>query len=497
MTAPTNVSKLPVLLPRPHPHQPIRAIDPDAFADLHLAHITSDVPDSVLFPFLHGLEGDNFQQNSFFAASSGLDLSRLSHSGRSGTECGGASGSGSRGPSPVAKKSNLQNVVKVPEYRGLVWVACEDADERSQGSDAELADQLTEDDEDEDFDLDYDEYDERESEEDEDEVEEHEQLMQVDGEIGVVGAEEASPASAGGDVDASESNAHMHPQTLRKLKHTKPIDIHHAHPHHSSFFSSSSLSTQQHAIRFPTSEPSSASLDNQHSNSAPAPDQDASAPHDRRLSTSTSSDTSEFSASCTSESESGHSQFGFGSTSASYSTTASSVGQLKDLEHPIATDSNSDADTTSPSIYTPSETDSTLLTTPNTSPVTDIAIDDCIPSLDTTTAPRPPVHTEGYTNTSPATPVPGTEKSNASSSPNVSESGSRLNGDEEGKRLRIASSFRACDLLTTDPLDGGSIFIPPKVPDGISLRNFGIQVVSNYQLVCDKAGQEKMRVAAV
>ncbi|KAI0671359.1 hypothetical protein C8Q78DRAFT_766308 [Trametes maxima] len=82
---------LPVLRPRPEPHQPIRALTTSHFADLHHAHLTSHAPDSVLFPFLHGLEGDNEQQNSFFAS--------------------------------ARPKGD------VPRFRGLTWVACDEDEE--------------------------------------------------------------------------------------------------------------------------------------------------------------------------------------------------------------------------------------------------------------------------------------------------------------------------------------------------------------------------------
>ncbi|KAG6879792.1 hypothetical protein C0992_011590 [Termitomyces sp. T32_za158] len=81
------------------------------FAHLHLQHILSHPPDSVLFPFLHGLEGDNDAQNTFFASSSGAASCSLSSS--SGTT------------TPMTKPL-LNKSVKVPRYRGLVWVVCED-----------------------------------------------------------------------------------------------------------------------------------------------------------------------------------------------------------------------------------------------------------------------------------------------------------------------------------------------------------------------------------
>ncbi|KAF7294193.1 hypothetical protein HMN09_01147700 [Mycena chlorophos] len=57
------------------------------FADLHTAHLVAHPPDGVLFPFLHGLEGDNHAQNTFFAATA------------------------PKGP---------------PRFRGLVWVIAEE-----------------------------------------------------------------------------------------------------------------------------------------------------------------------------------------------------------------------------------------------------------------------------------------------------------------------------------------------------------------------------------
>ncbi|KAI0715790.1 hypothetical protein C8T65DRAFT_572834 [Cerioporus squamosus] len=85
---PSFLDALPVLRPRPEPHPPIRAITVDQFSDLHLSYLTTHAPDHVLFPFLHGLEGDNEAQNSFFASTR------------------------PRGD--------------VPRFRGLVWVACDD-----------------------------------------------------------------------------------------------------------------------------------------------------------------------------------------------------------------------------------------------------------------------------------------------------------------------------------------------------------------------------------
>ncbi|EIN10084.1 hypothetical protein PUNSTDRAFT_86633 [Punctularia strigosozonata HHB-11173 SS5] len=78
--------------PRPHPHTPLRALSAQHFAALHTAAATSHAPDSVLFPFLHGVEGDNRAQNVFFAGTSGA----------------------------------AEGCVRVPRFRGLVWVAADE-----------------------------------------------------------------------------------------------------------------------------------------------------------------------------------------------------------------------------------------------------------------------------------------------------------------------------------------------------------------------------------
>jgi len=88
---PNFLSSLQVLLPRPPPHQPIRGLSAKQFAQIHLQSLLSHAPDSVLFPFLHGLEGDNEAQIQFFSSY-----------GR------------------VSRRSIL------PNYRGLIWVACDD-----------------------------------------------------------------------------------------------------------------------------------------------------------------------------------------------------------------------------------------------------------------------------------------------------------------------------------------------------------------------------------
>ena len=157
-TVTPNIRALPVLLPRPIPHQPIRSIDAQTFADLHLSHITSDVPDSVLFPFLHGLEGDNLAQNSFFAASSGLDLGTRRHSSSHPESSSNEEAAEGDSWGAYPPRTAAHNVVKVPEYRGLVWVACDGSERRVDGVRSQQAHGHGQDmdfDDDEDFDFEY------------------------------------------------------------------------------------------------------------------------------------------------------------------------------------------------------------------------------------------------------------------------------------------------------------------------------------------------------
>ncbi|KAL1729092.1 hypothetical protein EV714DRAFT_251914 [Schizophyllum commune] len=70
------------------------------FAALHLKHTLAHPPDHVLFPFLHGLEGENQAQNTFFASAD------------------------RKGPAPV------------PRYRGLLWVVADEDLPRRRASSA-------------------------------------------------------------------------------------------------------------------------------------------------------------------------------------------------------------------------------------------------------------------------------------------------------------------------------------------------------------------------
>ncbi|KXN86091.1 Dual specificity protein phosphatase PPS1 [Leucoagaricus sp. SymC.cos] len=79
----------------------VRLLPTKDFEQLHLAHILAHPQDHALFPFLHGLEGNNEAQNSFFATAPNAHETHL--------------------------YTNTQHPrVKVPKYRGLVCVVCEE-----------------------------------------------------------------------------------------------------------------------------------------------------------------------------------------------------------------------------------------------------------------------------------------------------------------------------------------------------------------------------------
>ena len=107
---PDFLSSLPVLLPRPAPHTPIRALSASQFASIHHSASVSHAPDHVLFPFFHGLEGDNEQQKAFFSVAP-------------------------------------DTTVIPPRFRGLIWVACEDDDTPS-SEDSDDSDVIASDDSD-------------------------------------------------------------------------------------------------------------------------------------------------------------------------------------------------------------------------------------------------------------------------------------------------------------------------------------------------------------
>ena len=86
----------------------IHSLDSTTFAQLHLKHILSHPPDNILFPFLHGLEGDNHAQNAFFATSnSAHPVQHRNHHYHS-------------------QELSTHITPKIPKYRGLIWVVCEE-----------------------------------------------------------------------------------------------------------------------------------------------------------------------------------------------------------------------------------------------------------------------------------------------------------------------------------------------------------------------------------
>ena len=107
---PGFLQSLPILLSRPAPHAPIRAITAEQFAEIHKLNALTDPDDAVLFPFLHGIEGSNASQNSFFAnASMRNSAAFYTH--------------------PLFQNSN--HTFTIPKYRGLIWVRADEVSEHN------------------------------------------------------------------------------------------------------------------------------------------------------------------------------------------------------------------------------------------------------------------------------------------------------------------------------------------------------------------------------
>ncbi|KAJ7157602.1 hypothetical protein C8R43DRAFT_997109 [Mycena crocata] len=153
----------------------IRVLNADEFAKMHTAHIVAHPPDGVLFPFLHGLEGDNMAQNTFFAA-------------------------------PARRRP--------PRFRGLVWVVAED--DLAPAVAKPAFDGLEDDELDDDEDLDEEEY---SDEDDEEQSGEERDGMDVDGGVRIVrGEADDMPAIAtleGEQQLDGENGKHMHPVAHR------------------------------------------------------------------------------------------------------------------------------------------------------------------------------------------------------------------------------------------------------------------------------------------
>ncbi|EIW84417.1 hypothetical protein CONPUDRAFT_135868 [Coniophora puteana RWD-64-598 SS2] len=102
----------------------IPLLPPRKFSELHLSHTTSHPPDNILFPFLHGLEGDNDSQNHFFAsvptASTSLSTPSATLSTVDPPKDASKKHSGGMMQYPNGK------ALRPPLYRGLVWVVCDE-----------------------------------------------------------------------------------------------------------------------------------------------------------------------------------------------------------------------------------------------------------------------------------------------------------------------------------------------------------------------------------
>ncbi|CAE6457060.1 unnamed protein product [Rhizoctonia solani] len=111
------LNSLPVVGPlRSAPHASVRALSAAQYAEIAHAHSLADPDDSVLFPYLHGVEGDNQPQNMFFASASGASRGRGVH----------------LGPPDI------------PRYRGLTTILCDDDEEEE----AHISDSDSDDDDD-------------------------------------------------------------------------------------------------------------------------------------------------------------------------------------------------------------------------------------------------------------------------------------------------------------------------------------------------------------
>ncbi|KAG9052260.1 tyrosine/serine/threonine protein phosphatase pps1 [Serendipita sp. 407] len=104
------LSSLPILLSRPAPFAPIRALTAAQFAEIQKLYSFSDedqLGDSTLFPFLHGIEGNNLSQNTFFANAARSLAPVYAH--------------------PLLPPVNP--VPTIPKYRGLIWVRADELDD--------------------------------------------------------------------------------------------------------------------------------------------------------------------------------------------------------------------------------------------------------------------------------------------------------------------------------------------------------------------------------
>jgi len=326
---PHLLSHLPVLRPRPYPHTPIRALSAAQFSSIHLQYLITHAPDNVLFPFLHGLEGSNHAQNLFFANN-------------------------------THKSGDTFKGIQVPNFRGLIWVVCDDdLDQHTTTPSAE----------DDDDDIDDDSFSDASSSYLADSAMDVDQDPDNDMDVHI---HNSSDSSMHGPTDDSETRSHMHPITHRSnqplLSVPAPIPI---------INTSTATSSDAHTRR------------------------DSTASSTCSISTSTDSY----------------------SMSASASLFASSVSS------------------------------------PATSISSSVPPDKLALLADAPSRPPPP-----FPSSSP--PLSPSPASPPQPQPNYTHT-------------LLTSTFYARDLLKASA-EGQAEFLPPKVPSGISLRNFGIQVVSPF-----------------
>ncbi|KAJ7817763.1 hypothetical protein B0H14DRAFT_2601824 [Mycena olivaceomarginata] len=159
--------------------KPWHTISAAEFAAMHRAHALAHAPDGVLFPFLHGLEGDNVAQNTFFSSGGAYGE-------------GKGTGAGRRGRRAV-----------VPRFRGLVWVVAEEDLESAPAAAPLLRRE------------DGDEFDEEESDDEEESEEEEDELrMDVDADDGVRivdAGDQHQHSQQEQDRGEDEDGKHMHP----------------------------------------------------------------------------------------------------------------------------------------------------------------------------------------------------------------------------------------------------------------------------------------------
>ncbi|KAF9223829.1 hypothetical protein BS17DRAFT_753906 [Gyrodon lividus] len=386
------------------PSPSIPLLPPHEFARMQLEHVTAHPPDSVLFPFLHGLEGDNEAQSMFFVGPTDRSLAIQSSAGMI--------------------QDSLGRVVRPPRYRGLVWVLCDEDVQDSVGSGPSSAAGWPHDGE---YDTDSDDFSSQDGE------------AHADADVEMDSGDRDGHLDDLDAMDVDDTRASDHPHTRFHKHHPPAHSTHEKHMHPLTL----RISTVDYDTNTKTSVPfPSAPLDVAYTTSAVSPKpnraQTQTQVHDRRASNASSTESS--------------------------STYASS--SMSNL------DSGSTSATSLPSPSSPSCAGGTFNTTEERFPF------------------------EGSDS--------GTAFDNGSVSPPVSDPDSQSfpapNSTTKQTRLKppiLTCTFLPSQLIQPSPPprafdsnewkvnvygeDVGSVdldweFKPAKVPEGISLRNFGIQM---------------------